>query len=213
MSPQRRTGGAGGARGGRRGEYSRKYTPRRKVCAFCVDKISYIDYKDVARLRRYLSERAKIEPRRRTGTCAKHQRGLATALKRARHVALLPFTAEHIRMSGIVLRSPDDRRRDFDRGRPPGGDGRGAPVGDRPAPAPAPDGAAPSEAPAGDGVAAQADAPPTRDQAPVPTETPVEPVAADRPETAPSETPADELPASSPQATIPEDARPVTAGD
>jgi len=98
------SGGAGGARGGRRGEYARKYPPRRKVCTFCVDKVSYIDYKDISRLRRHLSERGKIEPRRKTGTCAKHQRALAVALKRARHVALLPYTAEHIRFSGIVLR-------------------------------------------------------------------------------------------------------------
>src|SRR3954451_5130896 len=101
---------AGGSRGGRRSEYARKYTPRRKVCTFCVDKVSYIDYKDIARLRRHLSERGKIEPRRKTGTCARHQRALAVALKRARHVALLPYTAEHIRMSGMVLRSPEDRR-------------------------------------------------------------------------------------------------------
>src|SRR3954471_8779757 len=101
---------AGGARGGRRSEYARKYPPRRKVCTFCVDKVSYIDYKDIARLRRHLSERGKIEPRRKTGTCARHQRALAVALKRARHVALLPYTAEHIRLSGMVLRSPDDRR-------------------------------------------------------------------------------------------------------
>ena len=99
-----------GGRGGRRGEYARKYPPRRKVCTFCVDKVSYIDYKDIARLRRHLSERGKIEPRRKTGTCARHQRALAVALKRARHVALLPYTAEHIRISGMVLRSPDDRR-------------------------------------------------------------------------------------------------------
>ncbi len=85
-------------------EYRGKYTPRRKVCAFCVDKIKDIDYKDVGRLRRYLSERAKIEPRRKTGTCARHQRGLTVALKRARYVALLPFTAEHIRESGFNLR-------------------------------------------------------------------------------------------------------------
>jgi small subunit ribosomal protein S18 len=103
-------GGAGAARGGRRGEYARKYPPRRKVCTFCVDKVSYIDYKDIARLRRHLSERGKIEPRRKTGTCARHQRALAVSLKRARHVALLPYTAEHIRLSGMVLRSPDDRR-------------------------------------------------------------------------------------------------------
>ncbi len=116
MSPQRKSsGGRSGGRSGRRSEFSRKYTPRRRVCSFCVDKISYIDYKDVPRLRRHLSERGKIEPRRRTGTCAKHQRALAVALKRARHVALLPYTAEHIRLSGMVMRSPDDRRRDAER--------------------------------------------------------------------------------------------------
>jgi small subunit ribosomal protein S18 len=103
-------GGSGGGRGGRRGEYARKYPPRRKVCTFCVDKVSHIDYKDIARLRRHLSERGKIEPRRKTGTCARHQRALAVALKRARHVALLPYTAEHIRLSGMVLRSAEDRR-------------------------------------------------------------------------------------------------------
>lgn len=67
---------------------------KRKVCSFCVDKIEHIDYKDAPRLRRYLSERGKILPRRITGTCAKHQRQLTTAIKRARHVALLPFVAE-----------------------------------------------------------------------------------------------------------------------
>ena len=66
----------------------------RKVCQFCVDKIDYIDYKDVARLRRYMSERAKIEPRRVTGTCARHQRDLTTAIKRARQVALVPFVTD-----------------------------------------------------------------------------------------------------------------------
>ena len=110
MPARKPGGGSGGGRGGRRGEYARKYPPRRKVCTFCVDKVSYIDYKDIARLRRHLSERGKIEPRRKTGTCARHQRALAVALKRARHVALLPYTAEHIRISGMVLRSPDDRR-------------------------------------------------------------------------------------------------------
>lgn len=67
---------------------------RRKVCTFCVDKVEYIDYKDVNKLRRFTSERAKILPRRVTGTCAKHQRELTTAIKRARQVALLPYTAE-----------------------------------------------------------------------------------------------------------------------
>lgn len=67
---------------------------RRKVCSFCVDKIENIDYKDVSKLRRYLSERAKILPRRVTGTCAHHQRNLTTAIKRARHLALLPFSSD-----------------------------------------------------------------------------------------------------------------------
>ena len=67
---------------------------KKKVCQFCVDKVTDIDYKDVAKLRRYVSERAKILPRRITGTCAKHQRQLTIAIKRARHVALLPFSAE-----------------------------------------------------------------------------------------------------------------------
>ena len=69
--------------------------PRRKVCAFCADNVHYIDYKDASRLRRYVTERAKIESRRKFGTCAKHQRALAVAIKRARHVALLPFTCSH----------------------------------------------------------------------------------------------------------------------
>lgn len=77
-----------------------RYVPRRKVCAFCVDKVEVIDYKDVAKLRRYVSDRGKIETRRRTGTCARHQRALAQAIKRARHLALLPYTPEHIRETG-----------------------------------------------------------------------------------------------------------------
>lgn len=68
--------------------------PRRKVCNFCVDKIENIDYKDVAKLRRFTTERGKILPRRISGTCAKHQRKLTLAIKRARAIALLPFTAE-----------------------------------------------------------------------------------------------------------------------
>ena len=67
---------------------------RKKVCAFCVDKAEHIDYKDVAKLRRYLSERAKIVPRRVTGTCARHQRELTVAIKRARHAALLPYVSD-----------------------------------------------------------------------------------------------------------------------
>jgi small subunit ribosomal protein S18 len=78
-------------------EYRKERYGRRKVCIFCVDKIKYVDYKDVNRLRRYLSDRAKIEPRRKSGVCAKHQRKLTTALKRARHMALLPFAPQHMR--------------------------------------------------------------------------------------------------------------------
>lgn len=65
---------------------------RRKVCAFCVEKVENIDYKDTAKLRRYTSDRAKILPRRVTGTCAYHQRELTTAIKRARQIALMPYT-------------------------------------------------------------------------------------------------------------------------
>lgn len=74
------------SRGGRKG--------RRKVCSFCVDKVETIDYKDVPRLRKFISDRSKILPRRVTGTCAAHQRELTTAIKRARHVALLPYTSD-----------------------------------------------------------------------------------------------------------------------
>ena len=67
---------------------------RRKVCSFCVDKITQIDYKDTAKLRRFLSERGKNLPLRTTGTCAAHQRQLSTAIKRARQIALLPYVAD-----------------------------------------------------------------------------------------------------------------------
>jgi small subunit ribosomal protein S18 len=89
--PPRREGRGEGGRGGR------DFRSRRKVCAFCVDKSRVIDYKDASRLRRFLSDRAKIEPRRKTGVCAKHQRRLSTALKRARFLALLPYTGIHLR--------------------------------------------------------------------------------------------------------------------
>ena len=67
---------------------------RKKVCSFCVDKVTHIDFKDTVKLRRYLSERGKILPRRTTGTCAMHQRQLTEAIKRARQIALLPFVTE-----------------------------------------------------------------------------------------------------------------------
>ena len=103
-----RYGGGGGDRGGGGGDRERGpggRRPRRKVCVFCVDKVKHIDYKDVGRIRRYISERGKIDPRRKIGTCAKHQRMLTIALKRARHMALLPYTAEHVR----AMMSPQAR--------------------------------------------------------------------------------------------------------
>ena len=67
---------------------------RKKVCSFCVDKVDHIDYKDAGKLRRFITERGKILPRRISGNCAKHQRQVTLAIKRARNIALLPFTAE-----------------------------------------------------------------------------------------------------------------------
>lgn len=72
----------------------------RRICAFCVDHIENIDYKDPDTLRRFMSDQGQILSRRRTGTCARHQRRLTVAIKRARHLALLPFTAEQIRRYG-----------------------------------------------------------------------------------------------------------------
>jgi len=79
-----------------------RYIQRRKFCSLCSDKVEVIDYKDPAKLRRYISGRGKIEPRRRTGTCAKHQRALTVAIKRARHLALLPYVPAHIHETGGV---------------------------------------------------------------------------------------------------------------
>ncbi|WP_434642622.1 30S ribosomal protein S18 [Thermoanaerobacterium thermosaccharolyticum] len=67
---------------------------KKRVCVFCADKIDYIDYKEVGKLRKYITERGKILPRRITGNCAIHQRQLTVAIKRARQIALLPYTAE-----------------------------------------------------------------------------------------------------------------------
>ena len=89
---------------------------RKKVCAFCMDKIEHIDYKDVPRLRRYLSDRAKIIPRRVTGTCARHQRQLTVAVKRARHLAFLPYVGDYstiprpetVRFRAFFISSPKE---------------------------------------------------------------------------------------------------------
>ena len=114
-----------------RGRGRRRYfPPRRRVCAFCVEKVKHIDYKDIPRLRRYISDRAKIDPRRRTGTCAKHQRILATAIKRARHLALLPFTGRHMRETGWTHRP---ERPSFRSGPPRGGPPPAQPVAAPPA--------------------------------------------------------------------------------
>ena len=83
-----------------------RYAPKRKVCAFCADKSLKINYKDPDKLRNYISDRAKIVPRRRTGTCAKHQRSLAVAIKRARHLALLPYVPTHMRKTGGIAPTP-----------------------------------------------------------------------------------------------------------
>jgi small subunit ribosomal protein S18 len=89
-SGPRRSGPSGGRRSS--GGGGGRYTPRRKVSQFAIDNVEHVDYKDLARLRRHVGERGKIEPRRKMGTSAKHQRSLTVAIKRARYMALLPFT-------------------------------------------------------------------------------------------------------------------------
>ncbi len=79
-----------------------RYAQRRKVCSFCAGKVEAIDYKEAEKLRIFITDRAKIAPRRRTGTCARHQRTLATAIKRARHLALLPYVPAHMRRMAVV---------------------------------------------------------------------------------------------------------------
>jgi small subunit ribosomal protein S18 len=85
-----RRGGPGGQQGGKKKFFYR----RKRVCKFCVEKIEYIDFKDVKTLQQFIPERGKILPRRISGTCALHQRKLQNAIKRARIAALLPFTAD-----------------------------------------------------------------------------------------------------------------------
>jgi small subunit ribosomal protein S18 len=109
MSGAGGSAGSGEARGGGRGERGdrgdREGPQRRgrfgirtpRVCPFCKSKVKAIDYKQADQLRRYLTERGKIKARRKIGTCARHQRMLSIAIKRARHIALLPFTTQHVR--------------------------------------------------------------------------------------------------------------------
>ncbi len=92
MKPRGRSNRWGGGR----------YAPKRRFCSFCANKVKEIDYKNITLLRGYISDRGKIDPRRRTGTCARHQRALAMAIKRARHLALLPYAPEHIHQMGDV---------------------------------------------------------------------------------------------------------------
>ncbi len=77
-----------------------RYFSRRKVCAFCVNKVTYIDYKDVRTLERFVSDQFKIESRRKSGVCSNHQRGLASAIKRARHLAMVPMSRVHRTAAG-----------------------------------------------------------------------------------------------------------------
>lgn len=83
----------GGGSGGSRGRYPRRI----KVCQFCADKVREVNYKDADMLRRFLTDNGRIRPRRQTGTCARHQRSLAGAVKRARHLALVPYTGDRVR--------------------------------------------------------------------------------------------------------------------
>ena len=75
---------------------------RRRPCPMCVDGMKVVDYKDTNFLRRFVNDRGRIEARRKSGACAKHQRALASAIKRARHIALLPYSPEHIRTTGVL---------------------------------------------------------------------------------------------------------------
>jgi len=94
---------------GRRPGGKPRYYARRKLCSFCVEHVKFIDYKEVDKLRRYVSDRYKMEARRKTGVCSKHQRGLATAIKRARLLALLPFSPDH-RAPGLDRARQESRR-------------------------------------------------------------------------------------------------------
>ncbi|GAB4441862.1 MAG: hypothetical protein Kow0031_23920 [Anaerolineae bacterium] len=90
--PNRGPGGPGGRRS--------RFQPRRKVCLYCAEKERVIDWKNVNDLRRFIGDSGSIFPRRKTGMCARHQRAVAVAIKRARHIALLPYTSEHVRITG-----------------------------------------------------------------------------------------------------------------
>ena len=80
----------------------RRFGNRRRVCIFCVDKIDHVDYKAAGRLRRFVSERTKMDSGKKSGNCARHQRMVTTAIKRARHLALLPYAPNHLRVTSAV---------------------------------------------------------------------------------------------------------------
>jgi small subunit ribosomal protein S18 len=92
--PRPQGGGPGGRPGGPAKRGKRNFVRKKKVCRFCVDKVDYIDYKKADALASFIQERGKILPRRMTGTCARHQRWLTVAIKRAQNIALMPFAAE-----------------------------------------------------------------------------------------------------------------------
>ncbi len=153
-----------------------RYYARRKVCGFCVNHATYIDYKDTATLKRYLSDQFKIESRRKTGTCSKHQRGLAHAVKRARHLAMLPYSRGH--------RLPGGSRFEQSSGRPPPPPPPAAAPASPPADAPAGD-APPAESPATEAPAVETPVPEAS-----PADTPADEAAA--PEAPSAEAPAAE---------------------
>ncbi len=142
----------------RRRPGGRRFFPRKMVCLFCVDKVVHVDYKDVPRLRRFISDWGKIESRRKTGTCAPHQRQLSLAIKRARYLAFLPYTGGHslMELSRFDPRREDRRPRSGAEPRP------STPAEHAPAPVAQ---AAPEEAPAPETNAA-AEAPVTEEPTP-----------------------------------------------
>ena len=92
------------AGGKKRPGRGKRYVPKRRVCLFCADTTQTIDYKNISQLSRYITDRGRMQARRRTGCCPKHQRRLSMAIKRARYIALMPYTAEHIRTTGATTR-------------------------------------------------------------------------------------------------------------
>ncbi len=99
--PRAQPARAGGAPAEQERPRRRSWGGRRRACIMCVEKMPRVDYKDASFLRRFISDRARIDTRRKTSCCAKHQRALARAIKRARYLALLPYSPDHIRVTGV----------------------------------------------------------------------------------------------------------------